>query len=235
MKFGLQSLRQFCKTAAEAGTAVVLNGAKTDVKGVYFHASFSDVAMKTAVLQSMTVHADFLTTAEEAALVEEVSPRLKRMVYETEHWDAVIHAFKETEWPEWRNKANLAVIDKVRKTAFLGSKSRVVNSVHVLELRRDGFIQPHVDSVRFCGETVAGLCCLSASVMRFRHELRPELVVDFLLPQRSLYVMQGVSRYEFTHEILKETESRLGDEYVPRDRRIAIICREPPQPEAATE
>jgi alkylated DNA repair protein alkB family protein 7 len=57
------------------------------------------------------------------------------------------------------------------------------------------------------------------------------LVADFLLPRYGLYVMTGVIRYEFTHEILKESESRIGDEPVPRDRRISIICREPPRPE----
>lgn len=196
----------------------------------YFHPSFQDESMKKAVLETMTVHKNFISSEEELSLVAEISPRLKRMRWEVDHWDSVIFAFKETDWPEWKDPVNARVIARVRETAF-PANATVLGSTHVLDMRKDGFINPHVDAVRFCGDTVAGICCLSSSVMRFRHERRPELVVDFLLPRYGLYVMTGVIRYEFTHEILKESESRIGDEPVPRDRRISIICREPPRPE----
>ena len=41
----------------------------------------------------------------------------------------------------------------------------------------------------------------------------------------------GTSRYEYTHQILKEDLSKFMDTIVPRDRRISIICRNEPRSE----
>ena len=38
---------------------------------------------------SFLVHEDFVTVEEEAALMAEVEPHLKRLVYEKDHWDEV--------------------------------------------------------------------------------------------------------------------------------------------------
>lgn len=42
--------------------------------------------------------------------------------------------------------------------------------------------------------------------------------------------LRDYARYEFTHEILKNSESYFRDKHVPRDRRISIICRNKPDP-----
>ncbi|XP_026516378.1 alpha-ketoglutarate-dependent dioxygenase alkB homolog 7, mitochondrial [Terrapene carolina triunguis] len=80
----------------------------------------------------------------------------------------------------------------------------------------------------FCGCTIAGLSLLSSSVMRLVSEQNPEDWMDLLLPRRSLYILRGPARYEFTHEILKDEESFFDGQKIPRERRISVICRNLP-------
>ncbi|XP_054708779.1 alpha-ketoglutarate-dependent dioxygenase alkB homolog 7, mitochondrial-like isoform X2 [Uloborus diversus] len=81
---------------------------------------------------------------------------------------------------------------------------------------------------RFCGDTIAGLSLLSSSIMRLAKENNKEKFVDVLLSRRSLYIMKGTSRYDFTHEILEDAKSYFKNKHVPRDRRVSIICRNEP-------
>ncbi|OWK49844.1 Alpha-ketoglutarate-dependent dioxygenase alkB 7, mitochondrial, partial [Lonchura striata] len=80
----------------------------------------------------------------------------------------------------------------------------------------------------FCGCTIAGLSLLSASVLRLRSLRDPRDQLELLLPPRSLYVLRGAARYEFTHEILGDEESFFGGLRVPRGRRVALIFRNDP-------
>ena len=79
-----------------------------------------------------------------------------------------------------------------------GRKLSPLPEVHVLELAKDGYIRPHIDSVKvamqkyhcffccqyylqhppsssvqFCGEVIAGVSLLSPSVMRLEHRGDP--------------------------------------------------------------
>lgn len=64
--------------------------------------------------------------------------------------------------------------------------------------------------------------------MRLAKEKEPLCVMDVLLPRRSLYIMTGVSRYEYTHAILGQSESFFKELPVEKNRRISIICRNDP-------
>jgi len=181
------------------------------------------------VCSSMKVHDDFITKEEEISMFEELKPVLQRLIYERDHWDNAIEGYRETERANWSSQ-NQAIIDRIRSFAF-DEGANHINTVHILDLKKNGFIKPHIDSVRFCGDTIAGISLLSTSVMRLVHEDNKNLMVDVLLRQRSLYVMKGMARYKFTHEILKEEESRFKGEIIPRRRRISVICRNSPNDE----
>ncbi|XP_032636277.2 alpha-ketoglutarate-dependent dioxygenase alkB homolog 7, mitochondrial [Chelonoidis abingdonii] len=139
-----------------------------------------------------------------------------------------IHGFRETEIAQW-SEASREILQRVRDTAFLPGMSQL-SLVHVLDLDKSGYIKPHVDSVKFCGCTIAGLSLLSSCVMRLVSEQNPEDWMDLLLPRRSLYILRGTARYEFTHEILKDEESFFDGQKIPRERRISVICRNLPAP-----
>ena len=133
---------------------------------------------------------------------------------------------------------------------------------HAIDLSANGELKPHVDSVKFSGEVVAGLSLLSDAVMRLRPsakewenkendinhgEVSGDSIgfVDLYLPMLSLYVLSGMSRYSFTHELLrsntsfefmeyKDEGSKVDDTFgiktrsvdVLRGRRLSIIFRD---------
>jgi alkylated DNA repair dioxygenase AlkB len=61
--------------------------------------------------------------------------------------------------------------------------------------------------------------------MKLSHEKDKEKTAKILLKKGSLYVMRNVSRYDYAHEILKESESTFNGIKIPRKRRISVICR----------
>lgn len=71
---------------------------------------------------------------------------------------------------------------------------------------------------------------LTDSVMRLVNERNKNLYGDVLLRRRSLYIMTGVARYEFTHEVLKNEESFFKGEKILKNRRISVMCRNEPDP-----
>lgn len=172
------------------------------------------------------VRPGFISEEEEAALLKELEPGLKRKRYEFDHWDNAIHGYRETERATW-GPACAEVLNRVRSVAF-SADSPLLGPVHVLDLDKKGYIKPHIDSVKFCGSTIAGLSLLSDSVMRLVKQDSPDQWLDLLLPQYSLYIMRDEARYEFTHEILREEESVFNGQRVERQRRISVICRNLP-------
>lgn len=98
------------------------------------------------VSNSMSVIENFITEVEENQLLEEVNNILKRIRYEKSHWDDAIHNYRETEHLHWKTN-NQLIIDKVRQIAFSQNDDQI-KFVHILDIAKDGYIKPHVDSVR---------------------------------------------------------------------------------------
>lgn len=172
------------------------------------------------------VRAGFITEEEEGALLRELEPGLKKKRYEFDHWDNAIHGYRETERVSWGAVCE-EILNRVRSVAF-PEGSPLLGPVHILDLDKTGFIKPHIDSVKFCGSTIAGLSLLSDSVMRLVKEDSTDEWLDLLLPRHSLYILRNQARYNFTHEILKDEESVFNGQKVPRQRRISVICRNLP-------
>lgn len=118
---------------------------------------------------------------------------------------------------------------------------------HAIDLHEDGSLNAHVDSVRFSGNLVCGLSLLSDSIMRLKPSTdnatnnydhsdardKPNILsnnnvqyVDMLLPTRSLYVLSGISRYKYSHELLPSGQLFRNDFTVQRGRRLSIIFRD---------
>lgn len=124
---------------------------------------------------------------------------------------------------------------------------------HAIDLSAQGELSAHVDSVKFSGDIVAGISLLSDAIMRLRPsssdwESRGQNesisrfdnshgYVDLYLPMLSLYVLSGMSRYNYTHELLPsntafefvetQTNTGMGEKIeVIRGRRLSIIFRD---------
>ncbi|XP_036169183.1 alpha-ketoglutarate-dependent dioxygenase alkB homolog 7, mitochondrial [Myotis myotis] len=187
----------------------------------------SGPAVLRRLRDAAVVRPGFLSAAEEETLRRELEPELRRRRYEFDHWDAAIHGFRETEKSRW-SEASRAILQRVQAAAF-GPDQTLLSSVHVLDLEPRGYIKPHVDSVKFCGTTIAGLSLLSPSVMRLVHTQEPGESLELLLEPCSLYILRDSARYDFSHEILRDEESFFGKLRVPRGRRISVICRSLPE------
>lgn len=255
----------------------------------------STQAPSTYCPKSALVYENAVTEAEAKAVVQDIESRTKRRRYEKGHWDAVITQYKEIELPlpsESSSPASTAavlsdtsiqVIERIRNQLELqqfgpngaaDQDGRTKNiggvkwiSCHGIDLKREGLLTAHVDSVRYSGLIVAGLSLLSSSIMRLRpaaamddtstssggsggedhdgnnskslYEPKPTEApddgqVDLYLPPLSLYVLSGISRYRYTHELLPcgskfATRDGTGDAKsieVSRDRRISVIFRD---------
>ncbi|XP_048871739.1 alpha-ketoglutarate-dependent dioxygenase alkB homolog 7, mitochondrial [Brienomyrus brachyistius] len=172
------------------------------------------------------VRENFISEEEERALLRELEPGLKKKRYEFDHWDDAIHGYRETERLRWGPECE-AVLERIRSAAF-PQGSQLLGPVHVLDLDQKGYIKAHIDSVKFCGSTIAGVSLLSDSVMRLVSEDKVEHWADLLLLRRSLYIIRDRARYKFTHEVLKDEDSFFLGERIPRERRISVICRNLP-------
>ncbi|KAB5554313.1 hypothetical protein PHYPO_G00048900 [Pangasianodon hypophthalmus] len=186
----------------------------------------SSAAVLSAVRSHVQLLQNFISEEEEEAFLKELDPGLKRKRYEFDHWDDAIHGFRETERLQWGGVC-AAVVERLRAAAF-PEGTPLLGPVHVLDLDKAGFIKPHVDSVKFCGSTIAGLSLLSDSVMRLVREENSADRVDLLLKRRSLYILRDEARFKFTHEILKDEDSFFSGRRIPRHRRISVICRNLP-------
>lgn len=179
---------------------------------------------KDELERSMCIFPDFISEKEEEILLKEIEPYMRRLRYEYAHWDNAIHGYRETEKRQWDSECT-KILDRVREKAF-SKNVRQLPSVHVLDLAEDGWIKPHVDSIKFCGDVIAGLSLLTSSIMRLTMVgYEKEISKDYLLPRRSLYIMSGVARHKFNHEILKNEESYFEGRHIPKTRRISVICR----------
>ncbi|KAM6218248.1 alpha-ketoglutarate-dependent dioxygenase alkB homolog 7, mitochondrial [Rhynchocyon petersi] len=187
----------------------------------------STPAVLSRLREAAVVRPGFLSAAEEETLSRELEPDLRRRRYEYDHWDAAIHGFRETEKSRW-TEASRSILRRVQEVAF-GPGQVLLPGVHVLDLEPGGYIKPHVDSIKFCGATIAGLSLLSPSVMRLVHTQDPAEWLELLLEPGSLYILRGPARYDFSHEILRDEDSFFGEHRVPRGRRISVICRSPPE------
>ena len=244
---------------------------------------------------SALVYPEAISEQEADALVLDIQLRMKRRRYEKGHWDAVITLYKEVELPlpaepsvggsggpQPLSNLSVAVIERIRNQlgrnhfgpdGVRDQEGRTKDQLpvqwipcHGIDLKKEGQLTAHVDSVRYSGFIVAGLSLLSSSIMRLRpaaeystdacakcdggreeerqqrvYEPKPSEApddghVDLYLPPRSLYVLSGVSRYGYTHEILDdgsafEMQGTSGEGTgnlikVRRDRRISVIFRD---------
>lgn len=57
-----------------------------------------------------------------------------------------IHGYRETEKSEWTSE-NQQVLTRIRQFAFDDPTKTLVH-VHVLDIAKDGYIKPHIDSIR---------------------------------------------------------------------------------------
>lgn len=183
---------------------------------------------------------DFISPAEENDLLSAVNVSLKRKKYEGNHWDSVISQYKEIEINESKlNSEAVSILSKCRKFIdFKIEKSVKYLPVHAIDLADDGMIYPHVDSVKFSGELIAGLSLLSDRIL-FLQPADADSPTDndnqvwnqdetvkspyqysyaLAVPRRSIYILKGPLRYSYAHSILGKSS-----EFISAPDSVSIV------------
>lgn len=83
-------------------------------------------------------------------------------------------------------------------------------------------IADHMDSAPSFSEVVTSLSLGSVVVMEMK---KNDQIVSILLEPRSLFVMRGAARYEWTHGIAKRKQDRYDGQTFARERRLSITFR----------
>lgn len=184
---------------------------------------------------------EIISPSESEILISDIVQRTCRKRYQKGHWDSVISGYKEVEFAEDSlSNVSQQVISRIRhfleRKHFNNRDGDVHNinwlPVHGIELKEDGYLKPHVDSVKFSGDIVAGLSLLSPSIMRLKKEdSSDDSHVDLLLLPSTLYVLSGESRYRYTHELLDSGVEFCSDldensSIIHRCKRISLIFRD---------
>ncbi|KJE89644.1 hypothetical protein CAOG_01081 [Capsaspora owczarzaki ATCC 30864] len=179
--------------------------------------------------EGLVVIPDAISQEEHDALVEDVRGPLRRMRLELNHFDSVIRGYKEITFSKWALPGSQTVIARVLASDLFAPGTQLHPNQHVLELAPSGYIAPHIDNVEACGEYVAGISLLSASVMRFTYK---DEEVRILLEPRSIYCMSHAMRYKFKHSIVCNSSPPeiFGSRSIVRDRRISVLFRDQPKP-----
>ena len=145
--------------------------------------------------QNALVYPDVVSTEECECIMEDVENVLRRKRYEKGHWDAVITNYREAELNSTRiskesHEVFLRIRNFIQKTYF-GNRSIEWLPCHGIDLKKNGVLSAHVDSVKFSGEVVAGLSLNSSSIMRLKMSTNIAKKrtghIDLYLPPLSLY------------------------------------------------
>ena len=189
--------------------------------------------------KDVVVLPDVISTEGHDAIVIEANGWVSRRPWETDHWDAVIIGYREVErsLERWA-PATSSVLTGLQR---LVDPEKEFLPPHIIDLREDGRIDPHVDSIKFSGGIVSGLSLMSTRVMVLRNDGEEEQQlaergeeagaagvgeVRLLLPPRSLYVLRGGARYNMTHEISGEDQEWEGIGLIAPSRRVSVMFRD---------
>lgn len=91
---------------------------------------------------------------------------------------------------------------------------------------KEGYNTRHIDSELLSNGPVVTVSFNSPVVLNFYSEKVEGLKFKIFIPPKSVYVMEGEVRYEYSHEILSD-ENEFEDKRNFRDRRFAIILTPP--------
>ncbi len=186
-------------------------------------------ALPDKEIHGLTYVPDFITEAEEKELVEKIdgedwSTELQRRVqhygwrydYKARHVD---ESMQLGDLPEW-------VADIARRLVERKLVPTIPDQVIVNEYVGEQGISKHVDSKQSFADDIATLSLLESWEMVFRNKDKRKVVRR--LEQRSLAIMQGEARDQWTHEIpQRKTEPNEGSRTGRwnRNRRLSLTFR----------
>jgi alkylated DNA repair dioxygenase AlkB len=109
-----------------------------------------------------------------------------------------------TPMPEWAR----TLFKKLQTTGIAPSWVESPDHCMIGEYEPNSGLPAHVDDVSYWDHWILVLSLRSDTTLRMRDLRFPELFRDILVPRRSAYLLQGASRYSWTHEVMPCQERR---------------------------
>eukprot|EP01103_Thecamoeba_quadrilineata_P016741 TRINITY_DN5685_c0_g1_i2.p1 TRINITY_DN5685_c0_g1~~TRINITY_DN5685_c0_g1_i2.p1 ORF type:complete len:200 (-),score=22.19 TRINITY_DN5685_c0_g1_i2:198-749(-) len=134
----------------------------------------------------LTLIPNFLNERQQQILEKDLQSIFEKKRYQKGHWDNVAYggyrefqrSTEEFEDPETR--------DLFKWIYERMPKDKKYQPTHFLDLKAEGQIGPHIDSVKFVGDIVAGISLMSECIFRLQKE---DKCIDLLLKPGSLYIL----------------------------------------------
>jgi alkylated DNA repair dioxygenase AlkB len=181
----------------------------------------------TERISGLTCISDFITPAEEAALLDTIDQQswltdLKRRV---QHYGwkydytarRVDEAMRLGPMPEW-------LMDYCRRLYKDGHFPKLPDQVIINEYQPGQGIAPHVDCVPCFDKTIVSLSLGSSCLMEFAHLTTGEKVAQLLEP-RSLIILSDDARYQRKHGIPARKSDKYAGQTIHRGRRVSLTFR----------
>jgi alkylated DNA repair dioxygenase AlkB len=179
-----------------------------------------------AAVKGLRYVADFITPEQQDALVRQIdaAPWLGDLRRRVQHYGykydykvrAVDVSMRLGPLPEW-------AAEIVRLARERGLTDEEPDQVIVNEYEPGQGIASHIDCKPCFTGTILSLSLLSPCVLDFKHKERQ--VVPVLLEPRSMMVMQGEARYDWTHGLAARKTDLYGGRRVVRGRRVSLTIR----------
>jgi alkylated DNA repair dioxygenase AlkB len=180
-----------------------------------------------ATVKGLSYLPDFITPEQHEVLVQRIDshPWLTELRRRVQHYGykydykarAVDVSMRLGPLPDW-------ALEIIRQARSRGLTDEEPDQVIVNEYEPGQGIAGHIDCQPCFTGTILSLSLLSPCVMSFKHK-QTRQVVPVLLEPRSLVVMQGEARYDWTHGIAARKTDLDGGRRIVRARRLSLTIR----------
>ena len=130
--------------------------------------------------------------------------------------------------PHHRDEFDAADMSETEREAVL-AYSREIDQCTINEYERGQGIRPHIEATHCFANRILSLSLLSPIIMDFRHKTS-NLKKSLLLPPRSLLLIGGEARYDWSHGIAHRKSDVIDGVLTPRQRRVSLTFRKVKQP-----
>lgn len=149
--------------------------------------------LTAAIRSCFKLELNFISENEEKDIIYEVMRKLKFMRWNENHFDGKIHNYREYLASDLFQFPALNKIMGRVNDQMMGKK---ILPVHILELRHDGQILPHIDNKSHSGSIIAGLSLQRDSILTLSDSAESESI---LLPRRSFYRQMYFKIFKFIY------------------------------------
>lgn len=178
-------------------------------------------------MEGLTYVENFITNEEERELLEHIDRGqwlfdLKRRVqhygYKYDYKNRSINRSMQLgALPDFLNE----LIDRLMARHVLSKRP---DQVIINEYLPGQGISAHVDKPSLFDNEIASISLGSTCVMEFKHKAT-KTTHPVLLGRRSLVLMKGAARYEWTHCIPARKKDKVDGRQIPRQRRVSLTFR----------